>query len=540
MHVLIIEDSNTSRILLSKLLKSIIPNVETSLASNGKSALLLLASEIKFDLIILDLGLPDIGGLQVIELSKDLDLQCPVITISDESNQEALKKSIELGAVDYITKPLNRNQLIKVLKNHIAIKEDASDKKILIVEDDKCSRMILDKIAHKSAFKTELASNGFEAIRLVKKHYFSCILMDIRMPFMDGIEATQIIKRDFPDIPVIFITAEPVDQVYEQCIKVGGSLVLSKPINKKNLVSSIQNFVQKEQKEIQKRFQGSEVIKANSVDKSKFKIFEDFLKFVPKSFIEHTDLNQHMKRGLSRVEDCSVVFIDIRNFTEMSEKMQSDECFNFLNSYFEMIEPIINSFGGTVYQFLGDGIVCTFPLYKGKFSNNAVHATISIQDHITIYNKGRLRAGYEAISIGCGVSTGTVALGICGSNSRYEVGVFGTTMNIAARIQGACRDFGIGITTTSKVYERLENKEDFLMRPIGKHKLKGIEDKVEIYEVFSHNDPIIRKHKTDSLNDIRKFNLENESFPVETLAKKYPSDPLWKKLKSIDENTELH
>jgi CheY-like chemotaxis protein/class 3 adenylate cyclase len=539
MKILVIEDSSASRLMMQKLLRAIVPGVEVTLATNAKNALLLIASDVKFDCIILDLGLPDIGGLQVLELFKNLSVQSPIITISDEGNQEALKQSIELGAVDYLTKPISKAQVISTLSKHISLSDTPVSSKILIVDDDKTNRTILIKMVEKAGYSWEEASNGFEAIRQTKKHHFCCILMDIRMPFMDGIEATEAIKRELPHIPIVFVTAEELPQVTEKCIKAGGFRVLGKPVKKTELLQTVKDAI-----ESSDSFTGKETPddqnKSPITEKMSFPIFEDFLKFVPKNFVDHSDLNKHMNRGIARKEDVSVLFIDIRKFTEMTEDMTTDQCFNFLNSYFEMIEPIIHSFGGMVYQFLGDGIVCTFPLHKGKYSGNAVHAAVSVQDHITIYNRGRVRAGYEPISVGCGISTGELAIGICGSNTRYEVGVFGSTMNIAARSQGACRDFGIDITITSNTYERLEDPDIFLIRPVGSHKLKGVKQKVPLFEVFSHNHPMLRDRKCDCVKYLKQIQKDREDLPVKEMTEKFPDDILWQRLAELREGLEIH
>lgn len=542
MRILIIEDSSAARLLLSKSLKSIIPHADNTHAQNGKNALLLLASEIKYDLIILDLGLPDISGLQVLELTKDLDVKTPIITISDEGNQEALKKSVDIGAVDYLTKPLSRDQLIKVLSEHIKIQSYSKKRNILLVDDDKTNRVIIRRKVEKAGYMIIEASNGFDAIRMTKRHYFDCILMDIRMPFMNGIEASEIIRRDFPDVPILAITAERTEDISQQCMNIGINMILAKPLDMNALVESIDQQIQIKQIKLQDTFQTENIKETNqsSQNEQQFSMFENFLKFVPRTYMENKKLNQPIERGLAKVDDCTIVFVDIRDFTSMTESMSSDECFNFLNSYFELVEPIVQSFGGMVYQFLGDGIICTFPLYKGKHSNNAVHAAISIQDQITIYNRGRKRAGYDPISVGCGVSTGPVATGVCGSNNRYEVGIFGMTMNVAARSQSACRDFGIGITITSDTFDRLENPEGFLIRPIGKHKLKGISQRISLFEVFCHNIPEMRVTKLKSLKYIKERYLQERELPYLELKEKFPEDPIWEKLDSFKSDRELY
>lgn len=539
MKFLIIEDSSGFRLILKKTLRAVIPGVQISQAVNGKSALLMIASETAFDCIILDLSLPDLGGLEILEICNNLALKCPIVTISDTRNEKTLKASLKIGAAAYLTKPISKKQLEGVFLEKLSFSNVAVVPKVLIVDDDKINRRLLRSSLEKSSFDCDEASNGFEAIRYTRHQYYSCILMDRKMPFMNGTDAARTIIRELPHTPIVFLISDE-DALSHEERSFAGFGFLKKPIQKQDLLKIVNDALDSAGLHIGKAIKRRKVPVARK--QSDFPIFEDFLKFVPQNFISHNELNHNMKRGLSRVESLSVVFIDIRKYTEMTEDMTSAECFKFINSYFEMIEPIVHNFGGNVYQFLGDGVLCTFPLHKGSYSGNAVHAAISIQDQITIYNRGRIRAGYEPITIGCGISTGEIAIGICGSDTRYEIGAFGSTMNLAARSQSACRDFGIGITITSQTYLSLEDPDLFPIRPIGAHKLKGIKEKVPLYEVFSHNHPTLRNQKSDCARYIKKIQQQkqNDHLPVAELVQEFPDDPLWRQLAEQKEGVEIY
>lgn len=539
MRILIVDDSNASKQLLLKYLKSIICNDDITIARNGKEALLLLVSDIKYNLLFLDLGLPDISGLQVLDILKDLKVDCPIITILEEKNQGVLKKSIELGATDYVIKPLVRSHILEVVRRNLIVNHKKR-KRVLLVDDDITSRKIIKTKLLKNKYEVTEATNGFEAIRMTKIKYYDCILMDIYMPFMNGIEASINIRRDYPDTPIIIITAKYTEEIKKKCLEIGIDMILDKPLDLNILMNCIKRMIHGNEAKLKINFPNENHNKELFEQEQQFSMFENFLKFVPRTYIENQKINKPLNRGLAKIHDCTVVFVDIRDFTEMAERIGPKECFKFLNSYFELIEPIVQSFGGMVYQFLGDGIVCTFPLYKSKYTNNAVHAAISIQDRIFIYNRGRLRAGYDPIKVGCGVSTGPVATGICGSNERFEVGIFGSTMNIAARSQSACRDFGIEIAITSDTYDRLEKPDEFLIRPIGKHKLKGVKKHVPLFEVFCHNVPKQRMTKLKSLEFIKDLSQKKSTPPYETLIQYCPNDPVWSKIKSLGMHCELH
>jgi CheY-like chemotaxis protein/class 3 adenylate cyclase len=533
MRILIIEDSTASRILMAKMLKAVIPNIQVTETANGQNALVLISSNVKFDLIFLDLGLPDINGLQLLKIFKNLKLSCPIITLSNKSNVDILEESVQHGAIKYLTKPVHKSHLLNLLKDNIQIKAETIKNKILIVDDDESNREILKCWVNKHGYETDEASNGFESIRLTQKNYYSCILMDIRMPYMDGIEASKQIHRAFPYIPIIIVTAEHLSVVAENCYNTGVNLVLSKPFKKETLLSSIDQLIKNSQDIINKVFDKDVLFTEKSaVSENSSALHENFLKFVPNSFIPQENLNTPIEVGLHKVEQCSVLTINITEFKKLSRKMTSEQCFNFLNSYFEMLEPTVNNFGGLVYQFSGDHMVCVFPLYKNKFSNNVLQAATSIQDKITIYNKGRERAGYEPISIGCGIATGPLSIGICGSSSRHEIAIFGIALDTAKESQLKCEEFGIDITLTENTYNKLDKKEIFLIRSLGEHRLENINRKVSLYEAFSNNSPIIRQCKEDCMNYMKKSKKEGSIIPINELIIKFPNDPVLTKLKS--------
>lgn len=244
MKVLIIDDSSASRLSIAKLLKKIIENIEISQSSCGKDALSTLASDNNFELIILDLGLPDIGGLEVLKQCRDLYHKTPIITISDESSQEILKKSIKMGAIEYLTKPLHHKQFEFVLNNKdLNLTFNNITPKILIVDDAKINRLLLKKIFKKINYETMEASNGVEAVELAGLHNFDCILMDINMPIMDGFEATEKIRIRDKNTPIIAVTTEQYNAILNKCITIGFNLIHEKPVKKDMLLQAISDLM---------------------------------------------------------------------------------------------------------------------------------------------------------------------------------------------------------------------------------------------------------------------------------------------------------
>ena len=117
------------------------------------------------------------------------------------------------------------------------------DSKILIVEDNEVNQLLLERILKSLDAKTYLAKNGLEAVELVKSKYFDLVLMDIQMPEMDGLTATKIIKSQFPDLPVLAVTAHAFLEEIEKCREAGCDDVVTKPVKKTELLEKIFRYL---------------------------------------------------------------------------------------------------------------------------------------------------------------------------------------------------------------------------------------------------------------------------------------------------------
>lgn len=104
-------------------------------------------------------------------------------------------------------------------------------KNLLIVDDQTGIRLLLDEVFRKEGYQTYLASNGMEALQLVQEKEPDCILLDMKMPGIDGIEVLKKIKKEWANIPVIMMTAYDEIEMTEDAIGLGAELYFTKPFN---------------------------------------------------------------------------------------------------------------------------------------------------------------------------------------------------------------------------------------------------------------------------------------------------------------------
>ena len=176
--------------------------------------------------------MPEMDGWEVLAAlqANDITKNIPVImlTMADEPDI-----GYSLGATDYLTKPVNLEELSTVLNRH---KIEAASQTILIVEDDEITRDMLRKSLETNDFKVRAAVNGKEALEKVKDSKPGLILLDLMMPEMDGFEFAEKLRdnKDWLDIPVVVITAKDLTKEDHKRLKGNVEAIMQKGSYSKN------------------------------------------------------------------------------------------------------------------------------------------------------------------------------------------------------------------------------------------------------------------------------------------------------------------
>ena len=220
-------------------------------------------------------------------------------------------------------------------------------------------------------------------------------------------------------------------------------------------------------------------------------------RFIPREFLDNLQratladvkLGDHVQR------DMTVFFADIRDFTALSEKLTPQQNFNFLNSYLKAVTPVIRARHGFIDKYIGDGIMALFPRHPG----DALAAAVEVQAAVAKYNLGRIAAGYSAIRIGTGMHRGDIILGTIGEEERMQTTVIADVVNVASRIEGLTKTFGVNILVGGTVVDALEPDHTFKLRRLSAVKAKGKSQSVELYECFNNDPDELLAHKIDTL-----------------------------------------
>lgn len=157
-------------------------------------------------------------------------------------NSNIKYKAKEKGSIFYFDLKLEKASQSENFYNSIKEKLDCNKNEILVVEDNKINQLLVERILVEKGFKVTLADNGLEALKIVKKHDFCLILMDIMMPVMDGFVASEEIGKVKPEIPIVALTAVSEELNKDKFQKALIRKVLNKPINIEELTKTVNHY----------------------------------------------------------------------------------------------------------------------------------------------------------------------------------------------------------------------------------------------------------------------------------------------------------
>jgi len=258
---------------------------------------------------------------------------------------------------------------------------------------------------------------------------------------------------------------------------------------------------------------------------------QSFRRFVPEEFLTYLNRTniRDVQLGDHTEMDMTVMFIDIRDFTSLSEIMTPRENFLFLNSYYKRVCPVIRNHSGFIDKYMGDGIMALFA--GPDSSESAVTAAISMRKVLKLYNSHRAKTGYAPVRVGIGIHTGSLMMGTIGENKRMDGTVISDAVNLCSRIESLTKEYGLDIALSDKTYNRLKSKEQKLVRFIGNIKVKGKQIPVGIYELFNGDEPDIQEMKIKTkaefeqavkLRENREFDESKSAF--EKVLEDFPED----------------
>lgn len=298
---------------------------------------------------------------------------------------------------------------------------------ILVVDDMKSNRDLLQKRLTRDGHTVYLAENGYQALEMLEKQKFDLILLDLMMPGINGYEVLRKLKH--PDsehlhIPVVMISAmDELDSVI-RCIELGAEDYLAKPFNQVLLKARIQSCLEK------KRMRDREKLFLEQIQQEKNNSERLLHNILPSPIVSRIHMGE--KLIADNFESVSVLFSDLVGFTEISSKMNPETLVRNLNKIFTCFDTLAQELGIEKLKTIGDAYIAVsgLPQERSDHANAMADMALGMISTLDQINH-TLDANFK---IRIGIHSGPVAAGIIGTH-KFVYDIWGDTVNMASRLE---------------------------------------------------------------------------------------------------------
>ena len=226
----------------------------------------------------------------------------------------------------------------------------------------------------------------------------------------------------------------------------------------------------------------------------------------------------------------TVLFSDVRSFTTITEELGAQGTVKLLNDYFTIMVDCITDEGGMLDKFIGDAMMCIFgtPVPHDDDPDRAVRAAIRMMTDLNVFNDKRSAEGKMPIDHGMGINTDSIVSGNIGSPKRMDYTVIGDGVNLAARIESACKQYGAHILISEFTHKAV--KATYRTRQVDYVIVKGKTEPVGVHEVLDFHDDKSYPNLVEALG------LFNDGYRSWTAGKWDQAVKLFKDVKKINAN----
>lgn len=511
--VLIVDDNINNSRLIEGILSVDERNFRCSFAENGEEAYH-KALEIQPDLILMDLFMPDVDGMESLKMiQKHNELrEIPVIFITAYKTNENFKEAFDEGAFDFITKPIDINELRSRINKALGVGETLRRIKVKISKY-KQQRKELEK-------KAVLAQNVQNAF-IVTNYNGDIDWANDGFRKFHGIPIEEHIEKNGRHIKTVYNDPE-ASKLIDNCFEKGEPISFSIPLSQNGkteiwiqtivspqltkggniekliiVESDITDLKQKEQElndQNMKMLQITENLEnANTqLEKQRDEINEQkqlieaeqekserlLLNILP--FEVARQLKSKGRAGTRLYKHVSMMFTDFKDFSKISKAYEPKELVGFLDNYFINFDEIIGAHYLEKIKTIGDAYMCAggLPLRNNSNPVDSVLAGLEIQHFMVKANKENKINNLPLWELRIGIHTGSVVAGVVGKK-KFAYDVWGDTVNVAARLQERGE---VGkVNVSGETYKYI--KEYFVCDYRGKIEAKNV-GKIDMYFVI--------------------------------------------------------
>jgi adenylate cyclase len=203
--------------------------------------------------------------------------------------------------------------------------------------------------------------------------------------------------------------------------------------------------------------------------------------YVPKELVAEMSKNPEVYSMRGEARDMTVLFSDVRDFTSISEGLPPEGLRDMMNSYLTEMTEVIQHTRGTIDKYIGDAIMAFWgaPLDDADHAAHGVEAALTMQKKIRALDTPFAKNGWPPLNIGVGLNCGTMNVGDMGSKFRRAYTVMGDAVNIASRLEGLTKEYGVGVLVSEGMVNAAQG---FVYREVDLVAVKGRTAGIPIFE----------------------------------------------------------
>jgi adenylate cyclase len=331
---------------------------------------------------------------------------------------------------------------------------------ILVVDDTLDIRqMLADQLSMYGHTVTE-AADGREALELIHGQPFDLILLDLKMPDVDGFAVLECVKTDpaLRHIPIIVISGADDLKNMVRSIELGAEDFLSKPFEPAILTARVHASLER------KRLRDNERAYLHVIEQERTTSERLLLNILPKPIADR--LRQERRLIVDRFPEVTVLFADIVGFTELTAHVSPEELIGWLNDIFSTFDELVDKYRLEKIKTIGDTYMAAagLPTPRPDHVQAAAHLALAMRDLVA----GLTTPIGEPLQLRIGLDTGPVVAGVIG-NAKFNYDLWGDAVNTASRMESL--GLPAHIQVTPAVFERL--KDRFQIEERGLIAVKG-------------------------------------------------------------------
>lgn len=366
--------------------------------------------------------------------------------------------------------------------------------RLLVVDDDAHNCKLLQAVLAPHGYAVSSAKSGREALDLISAEPPDLVLLDIVMPQLSGYEVCRKLREAAATraLPVIMLTSSG-DQDKVSAIEAGADDFIARPFDQMELLARVRSLLRIKEYHDTVQAQAAELAEWNGLLETRVKAQVEELerlgrlrRFLSPQLAEVIVSTDYESILQNHRREITVVFCELRGFTNFSETAEPEEVMAVLAEFHEELGQLVFRFEGTLERFAGDALMIVFndPLPCPDPPLRAVRMALAMQERMAHLSASWRKRGHE-LALVIGIAVGYATLGRIGFEGRFDYGAVGNVVNVATSLCGEAQ--GGQILLAPSAFAVVEH--DVTAEEVGPLQLKGLQRWTPAYLVIAANEP---------------------------------------------------